>query len=124
MSHPVDITDVGVKSGLNELLASSLNVKIYPGDDYCHVLGYGDPNHTLSRLQDICRIRLQDVARDKTPIDTVSNYITASWYIPMIYILTSCSKGVDSIDHFISAKMTYTRIYETISRQMVRTCQH
>lgn len=58
-------------SGVYPTLASSLNLKEYPNDDFSHILGYGDSNHQLSRLQDICGIRLKDVNQDKKPIDTV-----------------------------------------------------
>jgi hypothetical protein len=44
----------------------------YPNDNYNHILGFNDPNHIDSTLQKITALRIADVERSKTPIDTVS----------------------------------------------------
>jgi hypothetical protein len=69
----VSSTRILTMSDKNSIFYQAVNHKEYPDDDYSHVLGYGDPDHKLSRLQEICRIRLQDIAQDKKPIDTVSD---------------------------------------------------
>jgi hypothetical protein len=43
----------------------------YPNDNYEHILGYNDPNHKPSILQQITALRISEVELSKTPIDTV-----------------------------------------------------
>jgi hypothetical protein len=45
----------------------------YPNDDFTHIFGHGDPNHVQSRLQDISALRIEEVVRNKKPIDAVRN---------------------------------------------------
>lgn len=58
-----------------------LNVQEYPNDDFSHILGFHNPNHQLSKLQEICKIRLKDVALAKKPINTQGCGIDRSFYI-------------------------------------------
>ena len=49
---------------------SYLHTDEYPGDDFSHILGFGDSTHKESKLQSISALRISDVKRSKTPIDT------------------------------------------------------
>ena len=48
-----------------------LHVSEYPEDDFSHVLGFGDQNYTLSRLQYISKFRIEEVKKNKIPLDVV-----------------------------------------------------
>lgn len=50
---------------------SFVHSEVYPDDDYNHILGMNDDDHTLSKLQEITALRIKDVKLSKTPIDTV-----------------------------------------------------
>ena len=58
-----------------------LNMAEYPDDDYSHILGIDDPQHTPSRLQKICGIRLKDVELSKTPLDVQGCGIDRNFYV-------------------------------------------
>ena len=66
-----------------------LNIAEYPDDDYSHVVGINNikqkgissSSHSPTKLQTICRIRLDDVERMKLPIDTDGCGIDRSMYI-------------------------------------------
>ena len=49
-----------------------LHMKEYKGDNFSHILGFGDPNHFQSKLQSISFFRIEDVIRAKEPLDAVS----------------------------------------------------
>jgi indole-3-glycerol phosphate synthase len=67
---------------ISESLAKlGLNVKEYPDDDFSHILGVSDPSHEPSKLQNICRMRLETVERYKTPVDRDGCGIDWSMYI-------------------------------------------
>jgi hypothetical protein len=51
---------------------SHLHLAEYPDDDYSHTLGFGDPEHKLSKLQMISALCIAETTRNKIPIDTVS----------------------------------------------------
>ena len=48
-----------------------LHTTEYPGDNYDHILGIDDPNHQLSKLQAISKLRIADTIHNKTPLDPV-----------------------------------------------------
>lgn len=50
-----------------------LHLSEYPKDDYDHVLGHGNPGFVPSRLQEISARCIEDVIRNKKPIDAVSS---------------------------------------------------
>ena len=58
-----------------------LNIAEYPDDDYDHILGINDPQHTPSRLQKICSIRMKDVELSKTPLDVQGCGIDRNFYV-------------------------------------------
>eukprot|EP01039_Chlorochromonas_danica_P006324 gene6324-6974_t len=58
-----------------------LHLAEYPHDDYGHILGYGDPSHVPSRLQNISALRIADLQRSKQAIDTNGCAIDPSFYI-------------------------------------------
>lgn len=61
--------------------ATHLHVAEYPEDDFSHTLGFGDPQHQLSRLQKISALRIADTVRNKIPLDTDGCGIDRSFYI-------------------------------------------
>ncbi len=62
--------------------------KEYPIDDYNHILGFNDPKHSDSTLQKITALRIADVERSKTPIDTVRIlHLRIKFYYFFIYLL-------------------------------------
>jgi hypothetical protein len=58
-----------------------INIMEYPNDNFSHILGINDSNHIPSKLQEICRKRLIDVVRNKTPIDTQGCGIDRTMYV-------------------------------------------
>lgn len=60
----------------------------YPSDDYNHILGFNDPNHCDSTLQKITALRIADVERSKTPIDTVSIFhLHTKFHLFILFVL-------------------------------------
>lgn len=51
---------------------SFLHLSEYPKDNFSHILGFGTLNHTQSKLQEISSRCIEDVIRNKKPIDAVS----------------------------------------------------
>ena len=58
-----------------------IHTEIYPDDDYRHILGIDDPTHEPSKLQQISANTLQNVAKDKKPLDTQGCGIDRSFYV-------------------------------------------
>jgi hypothetical protein len=59
------------KTGIIYSANNYLHLSEYPNDDFSHILEYNDPEHQLSKLQQITVARIAEVIRNKTPIDTV-----------------------------------------------------
>lgn len=73
-----------IVSNVNEKLLSisnALHLREYPHDNYEHILGYGNSNHKLSRLQEIVRLRIADVEQSKKPIDTQGCGLDRTFYV-------------------------------------------
>ena len=81
-------------------LPNHLNHKVYPDDNYDHILGFGDITHKNSKLQEICRLRIADVELSKSPIDTVSSPVRA------IYGFKNCIADLRCMLEF-AARMRY-----------------
>lgn len=62
-----------VSSSDGNTVMSFVHHREYPNDDFSHILGYGNADHTPSKLQQISALRIEEVIRHKTPIDTVSH---------------------------------------------------
>ena len=87
-SDKIDVTDRREKY---------IHWKEYPIDDYNHILGFNDPNHSDSTLQKITALRIADVERSKTPIDTVRILHLYLKFHLFIYLFTCFSKDVQLI---------------------------
>lgn len=68
-----------------------LHVTEYLNDDYSHILGYNDENHVLSRLQSISKLRIEEVKRNKIPLDVNGCGIDRSFYISEDDLLSDIS---------------------------------
>ena len=68
----LNIVRTTLSAAIEYPIYSSLNRKENPADNYDHILGQNDKSHVLSKLQEICRLRLQDIELSKLPVDKVS----------------------------------------------------
>ena len=70
LKHTVNVRESRLFGSSNAFL----HLTEYLNDDFSHIFGYNDPNHQISRLQEITIARIDEVIRNKSPIDTVKLY--------------------------------------------------
>eukprot|EP01038_Epipyxis_sp_PR26KG_P013558 gene13558-18195_t len=85
-------TSLTNKDRINSPYLQHLHISEYPNDDYSHILGYNESikemlgNNTseipkLTKLQEISKLKISEVIKNKTPIDTQGCGIDRSFYI-------------------------------------------
>lgn len=83
ISHAVTLKSsfLRMSTPLSRMAELGLNVKAFPEDNYEHILGFHDENYEPSKLQVICRKRMEDVNHSKEPLDVNGCGIDRSFYI-------------------------------------------